>query len=346
MLIKIIGNGFGAQALKYFIKQHIPNAKLVTYIPQKRILVSIKFQRNLYNMKQLSDPSRSWGGLLCMKYEDVRALTDLGIDLGTVKGMSSEDQNAYIKVNPKSFLGKFSISDVEYKFLPLDFLTNDDVKEELQNAEEGPVYVCLGALLTPLFLARGEIEARRYCCFDNKMTFRDRIENNIEKIDYTSDAFQFVADRLIGGDLGHSVSLRRRVSFRDGAGGAKAYYNIMSKGVLRHILSIINPMTSHSLNDLKYSFSILEHQIDVTSNMRRQSYRFSDSRIVLDHDLPKHCVNAFHYHNSVSFEKEKEFNDLNVYVSDAATLRDLKGVNPVGSIIAQSARKAMNLIGK
>ena len=95
MLIKIIGNGFGAQALQYFIKQYVPNANLVTYVPQKRISVNIKFQRNLYHMKQLSDPSRSWGGLLGMKYEDVRALADLGIELGTIRGIPSEDQNIY-----------------------------------------------------------------------------------------------------------------------------------------------------------------------------------------------------------------------------------------------------------
>ena len=133
---------------------------------------------------------------------------------------ADSDANIYLKVNPSDFMNRINIGSGRTEYLPDDFLTNNEIREHLLDTRYGPVFVCLGAFLTPLFLV-GSNANKRCLEFRYKMSFiRTNMGQNV--VDY-SEVPQVVSNDILNDCVGHTV-LETTYKFREGERGARAYW--------------------------------------------------------------------------------------------------------------------------
>ena len=155
MKVRVIGDGFGARSLKFILSKFYKQIEIETYIPRRIYPVHLSVGDQLLKIDQLSNPSASWGGLLGIKLSDDGRTCKFGFDFGDVKNQERSGLNAYLKVDPIELFNRFRLAEEKFQFLPDDFLSNAEVKEELLDTRHGPVFVCLGVFLTPIFLHNG-----------------------------------------------------------------------------------------------------------------------------------------------------------------------------------------------
>ena len=86
-------------------------------------------------------------------------------------------------------------------------------------------------------------------------------------------------------------------------------------------------------------------KIDVMPNVKKQWYSYEGSQVIVELNLPDSYVSAFHFHESIKLELEKKLNSEDIHICDSSSIRELNGLNPVMSILIQSAKKAVQLIG-